>query len=83
LLAPERRIDYNPATRNGTGWRTLMANTKNITDPAERKSAKRKQRAELVKVQRSLTTKQRSEFRKSETVGVRAWMAEQQAEAEE
>ena len=60
-----------------------MANTKNITDRAERKTAKRKQRAELAKVQRSLTTKQRSAFRKSETVGVRAWIAEQKAEAEE
>ena len=57
-----------------------MANTKNITDRAERKTAKRKQRAELAKVQRSLTTKQRKAFHKSETVGVRAWIAEQQSE---
>ena len=57
-----------------------MANTKNITDRAERKTAKRKQRAELAKVQRSLTTKQRKAFRKSETAGVRAWIAEQQSE---
>ena len=60
-----------------------MANTKNITDRAERKSAKRKQRAELAKVQKSLSTKQRKAFQKSETVGVRAWLAEQQAEADE
>ena len=57
-----------------------MANTKNITDRAERKTAKRKQRSELAKVQRGLSTKQRSAFRKSETVGVRAWIAEQKSE---
>ncbi len=60
-----------------------MANTKNNTDRGERKSAKRKQRAELAKVQKSLSTKQRKAFQKSETVGVRAWLAEQQAEADE
>ncbi len=54
-----------------------MANTKNITDRNERKGAKRAQRKALKAVNNSLTVKQRKKYRASETVGLRAWLAEQ------
>lgn len=61
-----------------------MANTKHISDRAERKSAKRGQRKDLKKAYTDLSTKDRKAFAASETVGLRAWMAEQEAsEADE
>lgn len=54
-----------------------MANTKNITDRGERKKAKRALRKALKTVHQQLTTKQKRAFRRSETVGLRAWVAEQ------
>lgn len=54
-----------------------MANTKNITDRNERKGVKRTQRKALKAVNASLTIKQRKKYRASDTVGLRAWLAEQ------
>jgi hypothetical protein len=59
--------------------RTSMANTKNITDRTERKSAKRTQRKALKKVITGLGPKDNKKFRKSEHTGVRAFLAEQNA----
>ncbi len=56
-----------------------MANTKNITDRTERKNAKRAQRKALKAVMTGLTVKDRKRFKKSETVGVRRWIAERDA----
>ena len=56
-----------------------MANTKNITDRAERKAAKRTQRKALKKVLTDLGPKDIKKFRKSEHTGVRAFLAEQEA----
>ncbi|MBD89572.1 MAG: hypothetical protein CL940_04490 [Deltaproteobacteria bacterium] len=60
-----------------------MANTKQITDRAERKSAKREQRKALKDAFLNLSTKDRKAFASSETVGLRAWMAEQEDSAAE
>ena len=60
-----------------------MANTKQINDRAERKSAKREQRKALKDAYMNLSTKARKEFASSETVGLRAWMAEQEDSAAE
>lgn len=59
-----------------------MANTKSIKDREARKTAKREQRKALKAEYVKLTKKQRKEFRRSETVGLRAWLAEQAADAE-
>jgi hypothetical protein len=56
-----------------------MANTKNIADRSERKTAKRAQRKALKGVFSALSDKQRKRFRKSETEGLRAWVAEQKS----
>ena len=56
-----------------------MANTKNITDRAERKAAKRAQRKALKQVHTGLGPKMTKKFRKSEHTGVRAFLAEQNA----
>ncbi len=56
-----------------------MANTKNITDRAERKEAKRNQRKALKQVITGLSPKMNKKFRKSEHTGVRAFLAEQEA----
>jgi hypothetical protein len=56
-----------------------MANTKDIKDRAERKKAKRTQRKALKETLVGLSTKEHKRFRKSETVGLRAWMAEQKS----
>ena len=60
-----------------------MANTKQITDRAERKSAKREQRKALKNTLMNMSTKDRKAFAASETVGVRAWLAEQEDSAAE
>jgi hypothetical protein len=57
-----------------------VANTKNINDRTERKTAKRQQRRALKKLHAGLTPDQKRRFRKSETTGLRAWIAEQDAE---
>ena len=57
-----------------------MANTKHITDRAERKAAKRSQRKALKALHVGLSTKDRKKFAKSETTGLRTWIAEQNAE---
>lgn len=57
-----------------------MANTKNITDRSARKSAKRSQRKALKLTFAKLSIKERSKYRKSETLGLRKWIAEQAAE---
>ena len=57
-------------------------NTKQIEDRAERKAAKRKARRALKEAYANLTKKQRKAYRRSETVGLRAWLAEQEAEEE-
>lgn len=56
-----------------------MANTKNIENRQERKAAKRAQRKALSQTKSDLTAKQIKAYRKSETVGLRAWIAEQEA----
>jgi len=57
-----------------------MANTKNITDREARKNEKRKQRKALKETFADLSPKDRTSFRKSETVGLRKWIAEKDAE---
>jgi len=57
-----------------------MANTKNITDRTTRKTAKREQRKGLKETYSKLSIKERSKFRKSETVGLRKWIAEEAAD---
>jgi len=54
-----------------------MANTKNITDRAERKAAKRSQRKALKQTFQNLGPKDKKKFRKSEHNGLRAFIAEQ------
>lgn len=54
-----------------------MANTKNITDRTERRNKKRGLRKALKRAFSQLTTKQKKAFRKSETIGLRNWIAEQ------
>lgn len=56
-----------------------MANTKNISDRAERKTAKRAQRKALKAVHVALGPKANKKFRKSEHTGIRAFVAEQNA----
>lgn len=56
-----------------------MANTKKITDRAERKSLKRAQRKALKQVMTDMAPKDIKKFRKSEHTGVRAFIAEQEA----
>lgn len=56
-----------------------MANTKNIEDTNTRKTAKRKLRRALKGFYGALSTKQKKQFRNSETVGVRKWSDEQKA----
>ena len=56
-----------------------MANTKNITDRAERKTAKRAQRKALKQVHVELSPKLNKKFRKSEHTGIRAFLSEQNA----
>ncbi len=53
-----------------------MANTKNITDRSERKAKKREQRKALKGAYSGLSTKEKKAYHKSETTGLRAWMAE-------
>ncbi len=57
-----------------------MANTKNITEREARKTEKRKQRKALKETFANLSPKDRTSFRKSETVGLRKWIAEKDAE---
>lgn len=57
-----------------------MANTKNITDRTERKTAKRAQRKALKGVLTGLSVKDRKRFKKSESTGVRQWVAERDSE---
>ena len=57
-----------------------MANTKNIENRTERKAAKRAQRKALSETKANLTATQVKDYRKSETVGLRAWLAEQEGE---
>ena len=57
-----------------------MANTKNITDREARKNEKRKQRKALKETFANLSPKERTKFRKSETVGLRKWISEQDSE---
>ncbi len=54
-----------------------MANTKSITDRGERKAAKRTQRKALKQTFRDMPPKLKKKFKKSETVGVRKFLAEQ------
>jgi hypothetical protein len=58
-----------------------MANTKQITDRDERKSAKRDQRRALKGVYTALSTKDRKSYRSSETPGLRAWLSDQEDSA--
>ena len=55
-----------------------MANTKTITVRSDRKAKKRAQRKALKTTHAQLSTKQKRAFKKSETTGIRAWIAEQQ-----
>ena len=57
-----------------------MANTKDIADRSKRKAKKRTQRKELKKLYDDLSDKEKRAYRRSETVGLRAWVAEQKAE---
>lgn len=57
-----------------------MANTKNITDRAERKKAKRTLRKKLKETFTALTPAEKGHYRKSETVGLRKWIGEQSSE---
>ena len=57
-----------------------MANTKNITDRSERKKAKRSLRKKLKETFAGLTPGEKGQFRKSETVGLRKWIGEQNTE---
>ena len=52
-----------------------MANTRNVTDRSERKSKKRALRAALKGVFEKLTPDQVRRFRKSETKGLRKFLA--------
>ena len=54
-----------------------MANTKNVDGRNARKEKKREQRKALKKLYDDLTTKQKKAYKKSETVGLRSWLAEQ------
>jgi hypothetical protein len=54
-----------------------VANTKSITDNTERKSKKRAQRKALKATHAGLSTKAKKAYRKSETSGLRTWIAEQ------
>lgn len=54
-----------------------MANTKNISDRQERKAKKREQRADFKALFMSLDKNEKRRFRKSETVGLRKWVAEE------
>ena len=56
-----------------------MANTKNITDRTERKTAKRTQRKALKQAFLGLGPKDKKKFRKGEQTGLRAFIAEQNA----
>ncbi|MCA9515363.1 MAG: hypothetical protein KC635_10500 [Myxococcales bacterium] len=56
-----------------------MANTRNITDKAERKAKKREQRAALKAVFTKLTKDEKRRFRKGETKGLRKWVSENAA----
>ena len=57
-----------------------MANTKNIQDRGERKTAKRAQRKSLKQTFHNLSPKEKTQFRKSETAGLRKWIGEQQGD---
>ena len=59
-----------------------MANTKQITDSGARKKAKRLLRAAYKKAFAGLSPKDKTRFRKSETPGLRKWIAESQGKAE-
>ncbi len=74
----------NPRPLHGHLETPLMANTKQITDRNERKNAKRGQRKALKSTYTNLSTKDRKAFASSETVGLRAWISEQEpSQAEE
>jgi hypothetical protein len=55
-----------------------MANTKNVTDRAERKKLKRGQRKALKEVLGGLTPKDVKKWRKSEVKGLRAFVAQKE-----
>ncbi len=57
-----------------------MANTKQITDRADRKAKKREQRKAFKQTFTALTQDQKRRYKKSETVGLRKWIAEDAAE---
>jgi hypothetical protein len=57
-----------------------VANTKNITDCSERKKAKRDLRKKLKETFTALTPAEKTQFRKSETGGLRKWIDEQSSE---
>jgi hypothetical protein len=56
-----------------------MANTKQINDRTERKNAKRGQRKALKSTFTNLSTKDRKSYASSDTVGLRAWISEQES----
>ncbi len=54
-----------------------MANTKQITDRTERKAAKREQRKAFKQTFTQLSKADKRRYKKSETVGLRKWIAEE------
>ena len=69
----------NPRPLHGHLETSPMANTKQITDRTERKNAKRGQRKALKSTYTNLSTKDRKAYVASETVGLRAWISEQES----
>lgn len=59
-----------------------MANTKDITDRAERKAAKRAQRKSLKETIGNLTVQERRQYRRSEIVGYKAFLADRDSGTE-
>ncbi len=56
-----------------------MANTKNVGDRSKRKELKRELRKKLKETFAGLGKKEKREFGKSETKGLRAWIAEKKS----
>ncbi len=56
-----------------------MANTKQISDRNERKAKKREQRKALKAAYYELSKADKRRYKKSETVGLRKWIAEAEA----
>ena len=81
LLEPQRGVKRGPERLDALDQRGAhVANTKHISDRAERKASKRQQRKALKDLYENLTKDQKRRYRKSETKGLRAWLAEQKSD---